>query len=256
LLCIFKLKKCQGIFNQTDCDCENELSSEKNSMRFMKTFLTAIFILSQMASNAQVAGQPDSLKTDSKEFVRVDEEASYPGGAPAWIGFLQKNLQADIPTNNNAPIGKYQAFAVFIVDKDGSVSDVKASTHFGFGMEEELIRVIKLSGKWLPAMSNGKPLKAYRRQPVTFMLDSEEFHVVTNEPYTLFANIDNEISVSAYKVKAADIDIHVQGGKVTRLSDGKFNVRVTKPGRINIEVVNSKKNDKEIGVASFEVIAK
>ena len=43
------------------------------------------------------------------------------------------------------------------------------------------------------------------------------------------------------------------GGSAIPVSDGKFIVRVKKPGRITIELFNSKKDDKEIGAASFEV---
>jgi hypothetical protein len=123
-------------------------------------------------------------------------------------------------------------------------------------MEEEVIRVIERSGKWTPALQNGKPLKAYRKQPITFLLTSADFEITTPEPYTLFANMDNEITVTAKKIKPADISITVQGGKAKPVSEGKFIVRVSKAGRVIIEIVNNKKDDKEIGVASFEVKAK
>lgn len=220
----------------------------------LKTLLIACIILSVTTIYAQVT-PPDTVKVDTKNFVLVEEEASYPGGLAAWIKFLEKNLDGDIPVKNNAPIGKYTAMAVFVVDKDGSVSNVKPVTKFGYGMEDEVIRVIEKSGKWMPAVQNGKPLKAYRRQPITFILESADFVIATRQPFILFTNMDNELTVTAKKIKAADISIRVQGGKATTLADGKFTVRVSKPGRVTIEVFNSKKDDKEIGVASFEVIA-
>ncbi len=45
---------------------------------------------------------------------------------------------------------------------------MKAETSFGYGMEEEVIRIIKKGPKWTPASVNGKHVNAYRRQPVTF----------------------------------------------------------------------------------------
>jgi hypothetical protein len=39
-------------------------------------------------------------------------------------------------------------------------------------MEAEVIRVIKKSGKWIPATMKGKPVKAYRKQPITFIVDA------------------------------------------------------------------------------------
>ena len=40
-------------------------------------------------------------------------------------------------------------------------------------MEEEVMRIIKKGPKWIPAMQNGRPVNAYRRQPVTFMVEEK-----------------------------------------------------------------------------------
>ena len=62
----------------------------------------------------------------------------------------------------------------FVVDVDGTVSDVKAiSGPETGGLREEAVRVIKKSGKWVPALQNGRSVKAYRRQPVTFRTEGE-----------------------------------------------------------------------------------
>ena len=225
-------------------------------MYLLKSFLSASFILSGWSAIAQVNGHPDTIKVKPKESAAVEIEAVYPGGQQAWSKFLHENLNSNIPSKNKAPIGRYTAAALFTVDTDGSLSNVKPVTNFGFGMEEEVIRVIEKSGKWEPATRNGKLLKANRKQLITFILASADFVITTEEPFTLFANAANEISVTAAKIKAADISINVQGGRPTRIADGRFSIRVNKPGRVTIEVVNNKKDDKEIGQASFEVKAK
>lgn len=221
-----------------------------------KFLLTTALILSAFSLQAQVSQQPDTAKINSKEFTAVEMEASYPGGEAAWKKYLEKNLNSNVPNKNKAPIGKYTAIVRFIVDKDGSLSNIQPETNFGFGMEEEVVRVLERSGKWTAATKNGQPLKAYRRQPITFLITTNDFEISTAEPYTLYANMDNEITVTVKKIKPADISITVQGGKSTSLSDGKFIVRVNKPGRATIQIVNNKKDDKEIGLASFEVKAK
>ena len=53
-------------------------------------------------------------------------------------------------------MGTYTTIVIFIVDKEGNISDVKALTAHGFGMEEEVIRVIKNGPKWIPAIQNGR----------------------------------------------------------------------------------------------------
>ncbi len=221
----------------------------------MKTIFTIFFLISGMLVFAQVNPNSGKIQSSTKDSTVVEVEATYPGGAAAWTKFLQKNLKADVPIKNEAPIGQYQAIVAFIIDKDGSVSNLKPETRLGYGMEDELVRVIGLSGKWIAATRNGIPLKAYRRQPITFVATSEYFAVEGREPFTLFTNTDNEITVTARKIKPEAIAINVPGGKVTRLSDGKFMVRINKIGRVSIEVVNSKKDDKLIGVASFEVLS-
>ena len=61
----------------------------------------------------------------------------------------------------------------FVVDKYGNISEIKALTNHGYGMEKEVIRVIKLGPKWNPAIQDGRQVKAYRKQPVTFVITEE-----------------------------------------------------------------------------------
>ncbi len=107
---------------------------------------------------------------NSAPFVKVEIDAKYPGGASAWRNFLERNLRGETPVDNGASYGTYTVIIQFVVDKNGNVSDAKPLTNFGFGMEAEAIRVIKKSGKWLPAIQNGAEVKAYRKQPIIFQV--------------------------------------------------------------------------------------
>jgi len=62
----------------------------------------------------------------------------------------------------------------FLVDMDGSISDIKAKTSHGFGMEEEIIRILKVGPKWIPGNIDGKTIKTYKQQPVTFVIEDEK----------------------------------------------------------------------------------
>lgn len=90
-----------------------------------------------------------------------------------WVRFLTRNLDPETPTKNNAPPGRYTVVVQFIVDKEGNVSDIKALTNHGYGLEAEAIRVLKKAPKWEPAIQNGYKVKAYRRQPITFDVPDE-----------------------------------------------------------------------------------
>ncbi len=104
-------------------------------------------------------------------FTAVEKQAHFPGGDSAWKKFIKKNLNFSVPLKEGAPKGQYTVIIQFIVSKDGSISDIKALTEHGYGMEKECIRVIKKSGKWIPAMQNGKAVGSYRRQPITFVIE-------------------------------------------------------------------------------------
>lgn len=110
---------------------------------------------------------------ENKIFEKVEVEASFQGGEGAWRKFLERNLNGNTPVDNGAPEGTYTVYVQFVVSKDGSISDVKALTSHGYGMEQEAVRVIKKGPAWKPAIQNGRNVNAYRKQPITFKVTAE-----------------------------------------------------------------------------------
>ncbi len=110
---------------------------------------------------------------ENKVFEKVEVEASFKGGEKEWRRFLERNLDANTPVENGAPAGSYTVVVQFIVDKEGKISDVKAITSRGFGMEEEAVKIIRKGPDWVPAVQNGRNVKAYRKQPITFVVSEE-----------------------------------------------------------------------------------
>jgi periplasmic protein TonB len=108
---------------------------------------------------------------EDKVFTKVEIEADFPGGASAWKKFLEKKLSS---FQNDAAPGTYQVIVKFIVAKDGSISDVQPETNHGSGMEEVAVKAIQSGPKWTPAQQNGNVVKAYRRQPITFVVAEGE----------------------------------------------------------------------------------
>lgn len=100
-----------------------------------------------------------------------EKDAYFPGEDKAWLAFVTRNVRADIAANSPAPLGTYTVVVQFVVDKEGHVTDIKPLTQFGFGMEEEVIRVLKKSPQWVPATQFGRKVKAYRKQPVSFLIE-------------------------------------------------------------------------------------
>ncbi len=118
----------------------------------------------------QVTAVPTKVVEEDQVFQKVEIEAEFPGGNKAWTNYLQKKLSSF--TNEAAP-GTYQVIVRFIVAKDGSISDVVAETKHGSGMEEIAVKAIQSGPKWTPAQQNGNIVKAYRRQPITFVVAEE-----------------------------------------------------------------------------------
>jgi protein TonB len=118
-----------------------------------------------------VVEAPKKVEEDwDKTFTKVEIESEYPGGSAAWQRYLNKTLRYPQEAIDNEIQGT--VVIQFIVDKEGTVSDVEAIS----GPEElraEAVRVIKKSGKWTPAVQNGRQVKSYKKQPIVFRLETE-----------------------------------------------------------------------------------
>jgi protein TonB len=116
-------------------------------------------------------GVVEAPKEDyEKLFIKVEIESEYPGGIPAWQRYLHKNFNYPEEAVSNGVEGT--VVVRFIVDREGNVSDVEALSGPN-ELRNEAIRVIRKSGKWMPAMQNGNQVKSYKSQAVLFKLDSQ-----------------------------------------------------------------------------------
>lgn len=135
----------------------------------IQKIVTAILIcFSISAFNAQ------AQETEDIVFTTVEKDAEFPGGLKAWAKFLGENINGQTAVDNGAPAGSYTVIIKFIVNRDGSIRDVVAETKLGYRMEAEVIKVISKSPKWIPAVQNGKQVNAYRRQPITFVVEKQK----------------------------------------------------------------------------------
>jgi protein TonB len=141
--------------------------------------LVLLFMIQATVLPAAAQTAPDSLATGNTEpedvvFDKVEIEAFFPGGDNAWRKFLEQNLNPAVPVNYGAPAGQYTVVIQFVVDKTGKITEIKALTNHGYGMEAEVIRLLRKSPKWSPAIQDGRNVKAYRKQPVTFQVEADK----------------------------------------------------------------------------------
>jgi TonB family protein len=107
-----------------------------------------------------------------KTYSKVEIEADYPGGPAAWVQYLNKNVKYPQEAINNEIQGT--VVVQFIVNIDGTVSDIKISKSDNKILNEEVIRIIKNSGNWIPAMQHGKKVRSYKKQPIVFKLEPQK----------------------------------------------------------------------------------
>jgi len=100
-----------------------------------------------------------------KVFTKVENEASFPGGLQAWTKYISKSIIDSIGRFTDRDYGT--CVVRFIVNVDGKVSDVIATTMKGTELAKVSMYAIKHGPKWIPASQNGKPVAAYRLQPIT-----------------------------------------------------------------------------------------
>lgn len=103
-------------------------------------------------------------------FITVEIQAAFPGGEREWRRYLERNLNPSIPVDKGAPAGTYTVVVEFIVDRNGAISGLRPLTNHGYGMEQEVLRIISKGPNWVPAIQNGRNVRSYRKQPITFIV--------------------------------------------------------------------------------------
>jgi len=104
----------------------------------------------------------------NKIFTVVDQMPEFPGGSSAFGRFIALNLRYPAIARENNTQGT--VIIGFVVEKDGSLGDIKIIRAIGDGCDEEATRVIKQCPKWKPGILNGKPVRVQYSIPINFSL--------------------------------------------------------------------------------------
>jgi TonB family protein len=98
----------------------------------------------------------------------VDQQPSFPGGTNAFNTFIVSNLKYPVVAQENGIQGR--VVVKFIVEKDGSISNVEVDRSVYPSLDNEAMRVIKNMPKWIPGQINGKAVKVECSYPFVFRL--------------------------------------------------------------------------------------
>lgn len=113
----------------------------------------------------------DEEEGDAQEeeiFVFVEDQPGYPGGDEARLTYLRDNIKYPEMAKESGVQGT--VYVTFVVEKDGSISNVKILRGIGGGCDEEAVRVIKNMPKWSPGKQRGRPVRAQFNMPIRFIL--------------------------------------------------------------------------------------
>ena len=105
-----------------------------------------------------------SDSTNNAILDKVEIEASFPGGAQAWVKYISNAIKDNLNKFKRSDYGT--CIVRFIVDTKGRVSDVEAITMKKSRLAKVAIDAISNGPRWNPAQQNGKFVNAYRLQPV------------------------------------------------------------------------------------------
>lgn len=100
---------------------------------------------------------------------QIEQQPEFPGGNDQLAQYISEHLQYPDVARNADKEGK--VLVRFVINEDGSVSGAQAVRGFGYGSEEEAIRVISGMPKWKPGKYNGRPVKVWFVIPIGFVLN-------------------------------------------------------------------------------------
>ena len=106
---------------------------------------------------------------DAEEImIFAETQPSFPGGIDAFYRYLGETVEYPKPAIRRGVSGK--VFVEFVVDKDGSLSQLRVAKGIGAGCDEEALRVIRNSPRWNPGKQRGRAVRVRMVVPITFKL--------------------------------------------------------------------------------------
>ena len=113
--------------------------------------------------------EPEPVKEEeTKVFDVVEQMPSFPGGPSALMQYLNSNIKYPVVAEENGVQGR--VVCTFVVEKDGSITDVRVVKSVDPSLDKEAQRVVKSMPKWIPGKQNGSAVRVKYTVPVTFRL--------------------------------------------------------------------------------------
>ena len=116
----------------------------------------------------EVAVDEKPKEEETKVFDVVEQMPEFPGGPAALMKWLNDNIKYPAVAEENGIQGR--VVCTFVVERDGSVTDVQVARSIDPSLDKEAVRVLKKMPKWIPGRQNGSAVRVKYTVPVTFKL--------------------------------------------------------------------------------------
>lgn len=136
----------------------------------MKRFLLLLSAI--LLTNMAFCQEENKVSVDDEVFVVVEEQAEFPGGLDSMYAYIQKNLVYPELAKEKGIEGR--VFVQFVIEKDGSISNILIKRAIGGGCEEAVVEMIKNMPKWKPGKQRGKPVRFQFVLPIKFELPKDK----------------------------------------------------------------------------------
>lgn len=136
--------------------------------RIIFTLMPLLFMLTAKAQKTDTLKKVD---LSNQIFAVAEHEPDYPGGIKKYKKYLDTAIHYPISAKQQNLGGR--VILSMIVEKDGSLSDIKVERGISDDLDKEAVRVVKNSPKWQPALQNGRVVRAFWSTIIIFKLPDE-----------------------------------------------------------------------------------
>jgi protein TonB len=144
------------------------ITKTQNANGLWWRLLTAMSVLAILLMvNTNAMAQSKKIAND-KVLEKAEVMPQFPGGDQAMMKFVSENVQYPEEAKEKEISGR--VLVGFIVEKDGSVNEVKIVRGIGGGCDEEAVRVVKAMPKWKPGKQDGKTVRVSYTMPFFFKM--------------------------------------------------------------------------------------
>ncbi len=130
---------------------------------------TEIIIAPEAVAAPSKGAVVEAAPVDEQIFTAVEQQPEFPGGTTEMYKYLNKNIKYPGAASRANVSGR--VFLQFVVNIDGSITDVEVVKGVGFGCDEEAVRVVKGMPKWKPGRQSGRAVRVKYTLPVNFQLE-------------------------------------------------------------------------------------